>query len=64
MNSLNIKSDRNILRGKLKQKQAKLSDDKLQYLEGKFQELLGQIQKQTGKIREVVQKSAVGRCEL
>ena len=63
VNKLEIKGDCNIIKGKLKQKRAKLTDDKLQYVEGKSEELLGRVQKQADGIREAVKKSAVGRCE-
>jgi len=49
MNTLVIKGDWNIAKGKLKQEWAKLTDDYLQYAEGKHDELFGRIQKQTGK---------------
>jgi uncharacterized protein YjbJ (UPF0337 family) len=62
MSTLEVEGDRNIVKGKLKQKRAKLTDDKLQYVEGKSEELLGQIQKHTGEIREAV-KGSTGRCE-
>jgi uncharacterized protein YjbJ (UPF0337 family) len=66
MNTLEIKGDWNITKGKLKQKWAKLTDDDLQYAEGKYDELLGRIQKRTGETREAVEKaikdSAAGCC--
>ena len=40
MNTLEIKGDWNITKGKLKQKWAKLTDDDLQYVEGKQEELV------------------------
>lgn len=57
MNTLEIKGDWNIAKGKLKQKWAKLTDDDLQYIEGKQEELLGRIQKRTGETREAVEKA-------
>ena len=63
MATLEVKGDRNIIKGKLKQMKAKLTDDKLQYVEGKSEELLGRVQKQADGIREAVKKSAVGRCD-
>jgi uncharacterized protein YjbJ (UPF0337 family) len=63
MATLEVKGDRNITKGKLKQKRGKLTHDGLQYVEGKSEELLGQIQKHTGEIREAVKESAAGRCE-
>ena len=55
MNTLEIKGDWNITKGKLKQKWASLTDDDLQYLDGKKDELLGRIQKRTGESREAVE---------
>lgn len=55
MTTLEIKGDWNILKGKLKQKWAHLTDDDLQYLDGKEDELLGRIQKRTGETREAVE---------
>jgi uncharacterized protein YjbJ (UPF0337 family) len=57
MNTLEIKGDWNIAKGKLKQKWAALTDDDLQYAEGKHEELLGRIQKRTGQTREAVEKA-------
>ena len=54
MTKLELKGDWNILKGKLKQKWAQLTDDDLQYLDGKQEELLGRIQKRTGETREAV----------
>ncbi len=66
MTKLEIKGDWNIIKGKLKQKWAKLTDDDLQYIEGKQEELLGRIQKSTGETREAVEKaikdSSAGSC--
>lgn len=57
MNTLEIKGDWNITKGKLKQKWASLTDDDLQYLDGRKDELLGRIQKRTGESREAVEKA-------
>lgn len=57
MNTLEIKGDWNIAKGKLKQKWAKLTDDDLQYIDGKQEEMLGRIQKRTGETREAVEKA-------
>ena len=57
MNTLEIKGDWNIAKGKLKQKWAQLTDDDLQYADGKEDELLGRIQKRTGETREAVEKA-------
>lgn len=61
MNTLEIKGDWNITKGKLKQKWAKLTDDDLQYSDGKYEELLGRVQKRTGESREAVEK-AIKQC--
>jgi uncharacterized protein YjbJ (UPF0337 family) len=54
MNSIanKIKGNWNIIKGKLKQEYADLTDDDLTYVEGKEDELLGRIQKRTGKTQE------------
>jgi len=55
MNKLQIKGDWNILKGKLKQKWADLTDDDLDYMEGKKDEWVGRIQKRTGQEREQIE---------
>ena len=62
MNALQLKGDWNIVKGKLKQKFAQLTDDDLQYVRGKEDELLGRIQKRTGQTKEAVEK-AFGECD-
>ena len=57
MDKLEFEGDWNVIKGTLKQKWAKLTDDDLQYAEGKQEELLGRIQKVTGETREAVQKA-------
>ena len=57
MNTLEIKGDWNIAKGKLKQKWANLTDHDLQYAEGLQDELVGRIQKRTGETREAVEKA-------
>ncbi|MGX1641046.1 MULTISPECIES: CsbD family protein [Sphingobacterium] len=54
MNSLDLKGKWNILKGKVKQKYADLTDDDLLYVEGKEDELYGRLQEKTGKTREEV----------
>jgi uncharacterized protein YjbJ (UPF0337 family) len=58
MTKLEIRGDLNIVKGKLKQKRARLTGDKLQGAEGKSRELLGRIQKHTSETREAI-KNAV-----
>jgi uncharacterized protein YjbJ (UPF0337 family) len=57
MNTLEVKGDWNITKGKLKQKWAKLTDSDLQFAEGKQEELIGRIQKRTGETREAIEKA-------
>jgi uncharacterized protein YjbJ (UPF0337 family) len=57
MNTLKIKGDWNITKGKLKQKWSQLTDDDLQYAEGKLDELFGRIQKRTGETRQAIEKT-------
>jgi uncharacterized protein YjbJ (UPF0337 family) len=57
MNTLELKGDWNIAKGKLKQKWANLTDHDLQYVEGKQDELVGRLQKRTGETREAVEKA-------
>ena len=57
MNKLEIKGDWNIIKGSLKQKWAKLTDDDLQLVDGMQDELLGRIQKRTGESREAVESA-------
>ena len=61
MNTLEIKGDWNIIKGKLKQKWANLTDNDLRYTEGQQEELVGRIQKLTGETREVVE-NAIKDC--
>ena len=62
MNTLEIKGDWNIIKGKLKQKWAKLTDADVQFVEGKEEELLGRIQKSTGETREAIEKVIKDAC--
>lgn len=57
MNTLVIKGNWNIAKGKLKEKWSKLTDNDLEYFEGKHDELYGRIQKRTGETLEAVQKA-------
>ena len=51
-----FKGDWNIIKGKLKQKFALLTDNDLLLVEGKYFELLGRLQIKLGKTKEEVQK--------
>ena len=56
MNTLQFKGDWHVLKGKLKQKYAQLTDDDLKYVKGQEEELLGRIEKRTGKTRDEVER--------
>ena len=62
MNTLQMKGNWNIAKGKLKQKWANLTDNDLEYVEGKEDELLGRIQKRTGRTRDEVEKAMNEAC--
>ena len=62
MNTLKIKGDWNVAKGKLKQKWGELTDDDLDYIEGKQDELLGRIQRRTGATREEIEKEINESC--
>jgi uncharacterized protein YjbJ (UPF0337 family) len=56
MNKLETKGNWNIVKGKLKQQWANLTDDDLQYVEGQEEELIGRIQRRTGRTRAEVER--------
>jgi uncharacterized protein YjbJ (UPF0337 family) len=62
MTKLEIKGDWNIIKGKLKQQWADLTDDDLQHAEGTMDELVGRIQRRTGQSREAVE-SAIEKAQ-
>ena len=62
MNTMAMKGNWNVIKGKLKQRWARLTDDDLQYVEGKEDELIGRIQKRTGESRENVEKTVEAVC--
>lgn len=49
-----LKGNWNVMKGKLKEEYAELTDNDLMYEEGKEDQLLGNIQKKTGKTKEEV----------
>jgi uncharacterized protein YjbJ (UPF0337 family) len=57
MDKLERKGNWNIVKGKLKQKWANLTDDDLEYAEGAEEEMLGRIQKRTGATREAAKRA-------
>ncbi len=56
MENTEIKGNWNVIKGKLKQKYAELTDDDLTYAEGKKDEMLGKIQKKIGKTEDELNK--------
>jgi len=62
MNTLELKGNWNIIKGKLKQKYANLTDDDLKYIEGKENELIGRIQKRTNKTKKEVERAVIDCC--
>ena len=56
MNKLSFKGNWNEIKGKLKQKYAKLTDDDLTFAEGKEDELLGRLQRRLGKSKEELRR--------
>lgn len=50
------KGNWNIVKGKIKQKYAELTDDDLNYVEGKEDELFGRLQKRTGETKDNLKK--------
>lgn len=54
---LKIKGNWDELKGKLKQKYAKLTDDDLLFVEGKENELLGRLEKKLGQTKEEIRKA-------
>ncbi|HVM46885.1 MAG TPA: CsbD family protein [Candidatus Acidoferrum sp.] len=57
MNTLELKGNWNVVKGKLKKKWASLTDDDLKYVEGQEAELVGRIQKRTGQSKEAVERA-------
>lgn len=56
MDKLRIKGKWNQIKGSLKQKYAKLTDDDLAYVEGEEEKLLGKLQEKTGKTKDELRK--------
>ena len=56
MNTLILKGNWNIAKGKLKQKYANLTEEDLTYIEGREEELFGRLQKKAGILREEVEQ--------
>ncbi len=58
-----MKGNWNIIKGRLKQKWAKLTDDDLRFVEGKEEELVGRIQKRTGETEDKVREAIDEACD-
>ncbi|HXA13832.1 MAG TPA: CsbD family protein [Opitutaceae bacterium] len=56
MNTQTLRGNWHIVRGKLKQKYASLTDNDLHYVEGREEELIGRIQKLTGASRDEIDR--------
>jgi uncharacterized protein YjbJ (UPF0337 family) len=56
MNSQIIRGNWDIVKGKLKQKYASLTDNDLRYVEGQEDELIGRLEKKTGAAREELER--------
>ena len=54
MNMLQAKGNWNVMKGKFKQKLARLTQDERQFTLGKEEELVGRIQKKTGEAMEKI----------
>ena len=54
-NSLELKGDWNIFKGKIKQKLGRLTDNSEEYTRGLEDEVIGRIQKQTGEARRALE---------
>jgi uncharacterized protein YjbJ (UPF0337 family) len=54
--TLKLKGDWDIVKGKLKQKYGKLTDNDLRYTEGQEDELVGRLEKATGALRQDIEK--------
>jgi uncharacterized protein YjbJ (UPF0337 family) len=56
MNTMQLKGNWHVMKGKLKQRFANLTDDDLRYEEGQEEELFGRLQKATGQSREELER--------
>jgi len=56
MTNLKMKGDWNVVKGKLKQRYADLTDNDLLFEEGKEDELFGRLQQKLGKTKEEVRE--------
>jgi uncharacterized protein YjbJ (UPF0337 family) len=54
--TLKIKGNWNELKGKIKQKYAKVTDDDLMFQEGQEDQLLGRLERRTGEAKDKLMK--------
>ena len=54
MNSTELKGNWNVIKGKLKQRYAGLTDDDLTYVDGAEEELFGRLQVKLGKSKQEI----------
>jgi uncharacterized protein YjbJ (UPF0337 family) len=52
-----MKGNWNVIKGRLKQKFADLTDNDLRYEEGQEDELLGRLQQRTGKTKQEIERA-------
>lgn len=52
MVKLKVKGDWNVIKGKLKQQFANLTDEDLLFIKGKEEELIGRLQQRIGKTKQ------------
>jgi uncharacterized protein YjbJ (UPF0337 family) len=62
MNTQTFKGNWQVIKGKLRQKFARLTDNDLAGIEGVEEELVGRIQKKTGRSREEIEKFLTEDC--
>jgi uncharacterized protein YjbJ (UPF0337 family) len=54
MVTLKLKGDWNVIKGKLRQQFANLTDEDLLFIKGKEEELLGRLQRKIGKTKQEI----------
>ncbi len=54
MVKLTVKGDWNVIKGKLKQQFAHLTDEDLLFIKGKEEELIGRLQQRIGKTKQEI----------
>jgi uncharacterized protein YjbJ (UPF0337 family) len=64
MNSTELKGNWNVIKGKLKQQYAELTDDDLTYVEGAENELFGRLQVKLGKSKREILDSIEKQKEI